>query len=286
MYHQFTFLNYPTNMSDSSAKRTVQHPHAGIPVEFATDISENAFNKVVESFYEGVSKFNNWLYQCLEDKSVSITSIRIDSVTMFGPKLIGFIYLTANMTRNGKPLPGVVFIRGDAVACLVIVKTPSISGFSANYHMVLVDEFKAPTGKVITQTPAGMLNNGTIKGAMMAEIEEETGIVVSSEVVIPLSECEKNALPIGKLIDLESSFYPSQGGCDEKIHCYAYIVEMSSKKLNELHGRQTGRADENENITVRVVSLSNSSIRETQDSKLIVCASALKDAGYTFYFSN
>ncbi len=51
----------------------------------------------------------------------SVTGITFQSVDMFGPR-IGFVKFMATSTYNGKPVPGIAFGRGAAVAILVVLR--------------------------------------------------------------------------------------------------------------------------------------------------------------------
>jgi len=66
---------------------------------------------------------------------------------MFGPN-VGFINIEADITLQGKKLPGFIFIRGDAVAMLLLV----------NKKMVLTRQFRAPYGQFLLEAPAGMID--------------------------------------------------------------------------------------------------------------------------------
>lgn len=56
----------------------------------------------------------------MEAHEVSITKITMLMVYMFGSN-VGFINVETEACYQGKRLPGFVFIRGDAVAVLVLV---------------------------------------------------------------------------------------------------------------------------------------------------------------------
>ncbi len=69
------------------------------------------------------------------------------SVEMFG-KNIGFINMRAITTESGKPLPSYVFLRGGAVAILLIV----------NNKLLLVRQYRVPIQKYVLEAPAGMID--------------------------------------------------------------------------------------------------------------------------------
>lgn len=85
-------------------------------------------------------------------------------------------------------LPGFTFIRGDAVAILLLV----------NGKMVLVEEFRVPVGKMMLGAPAGMVDESNhFAGVAAKELKEECGIEIDD------SEMR-----------LLGSVYTSPGGCD------------------------------------------------------------------------
>jgi ADP-sugar diphosphatase len=51
-------------------------------------------------------------------------------------------------TEDGKPLPGYVFLRGDAVTVLLLV----------NKKMLLVRQYRVPVQRYNLEAPAGMLD--------------------------------------------------------------------------------------------------------------------------------
>ena len=58
-------------------------------------------------------------------------------VYMFGKANVGFINLDVEAYQNDKKLPGFAFIRGGAVAVLLLV----------NGTMLVTRQFRVPTGK-------------------------------------------------------------------------------------------------------------------------------------------
>jgi 8-oxo-dGTP pyrophosphatase MutT (NUDIX family) len=232
---------------------------------FAKSIDTTVQDKVLADVSNSNSKLAKWLANC-EKNNINIENVHIDAVTMFGPN-VGFVYLTANATDiNGKILPGTAFIRGGAVCCLLLIKNSD----TKDYFMVVVEEIKVPVGASVIQTPAGMKDSdNNIRGKIIDEIKEETGIVVSNNLVY---HKEIDHLQSNTLIQFDG-FYPSQGGCDEFIDVFAYVTELTSSQLEKVNGRQLGNANENEMIKVHVKSLEWSVIDKIQDSKLLVAAS-------------
>lgn len=66
---------------------------------------------------------------------------------MFGEK-VGFVNMRAHTKKEGFPNPAYVFLRGPAVAILVIV----------NDKILLVEQFRTPVQEILLEAPAGMLD--------------------------------------------------------------------------------------------------------------------------------
>lgn len=253
----------------------VTHPKTGILITFSSGISTDVINKVVESLSQPNSKFNKWYFKCIEN-NIDIRSVKIDAVTMFGPN-IGFLYLTADSrviknkeTEEMQQLPGVTFIRGDAVCCLFVIKNTT----DDTYNMVLVEQARVPISERCLETPAGMLDGSNqFGGTMVKEIKEETKIDISGHGFMSKHQVENATnLPFHTLIEL-GEFIPSQGGCDERLKVFAYVCEKSQKEIEEINERITGEVSEHEHIIVRVQDLTWKNIDATNDSKLLVAAS-------------
>jgi 8-oxo-dGTP pyrophosphatase MutT (NUDIX family) len=272
MYKLYNTIRY---YAGYSVINSIIHPVTGMPITFSSGITEDVVNKVVESFSLPNSKFNKWYFKCM-DNDINIKSVKIDAVTMFGPN-IGFLYLTADSsviknkdTEEMQELPGVTFIRGDAVCCLFVIKNTTYD----TYNMVLVEQARVPISERCLETPAGMLDGSKqFGGTMVKEIKEETKIDISGHAYMTKSQVENASnLSFHTLMEL-GEFIPSQGGCDERLKVFAYACEKTDKEIKEINDRITGEASEHEHIIVRVQDLTWKNIDTTNDSKLLVAAS-------------
>jgi hypothetical protein len=73
---------------------------------------------------------------------------------MFGER-VGFISLKAMTFKDGFSLPNYVFLRGPAVAILMLV----------NNKLLVVEQYRVPVQQTVTEAPAGMLDeNGDFVG--------------------------------------------------------------------------------------------------------------------------
>ena len=179
-------------------------------------------------------KFKNW-FEKIDHIALDLQSITITDVDWFcaptaiAPEKLGFLKLTAKVfdRKTGKPVSGIAFIRGDAVAVLIRVVVESTA------HFIMCRQLRFPVGGYTLEAPAGMMDaNADISGVMMKEIAEETGLVVPN---------------VAELIDL-GRIIPSAGGCDESIHLFAWNIELSKEVFDEITRKIHGAAGENETI--------------------------------------
>ena len=106
---------------------------------------------------------------------------------MFGEN-VGFINLRAATEKDGFHLPAYLFLRGHAVAVLMLV----------NGKLLLVEQYRVPVQQTMLEAPAGMIDeSGDFTGVAAKEIEEETGIKITKDRLHPLG-----------------SYFPSCGGSD------------------------------------------------------------------------
>jgi len=171
------------------------------------------------------------------DKSLlDIKGIRIDAVKWFcnptspDPNKLGFIYMEILATdkRNGKPVPGVVFLRGGAVAVYLRVVV------EGKKYVVLTRQIRAPIGGLLDEIPAGMMDDKScFAGVAIKEIQEETGLVAPS---------------ITSLIPLGSPIIPSAGGCDEEIQLYFWETRIKPEIMGKMKLKIFGAPEENESI--------------------------------------
>jgi ADP-sugar diphosphatase len=234
---------------------------------FNSDIPDNVQSVVVSSLSDNNTVCGKWLASCANN-NITIRSIHFDTIKMFGPK-IGFLFLTSKaIDQLGNEVPGIVFMRGNSVCCLFIVKE---SG-TRNYFMVSVEQIRVPIGKSILETAAGMMDESfNIKGKMIDEIKEELHINVSNN-CIHYKDITSTNPPLNTLVQYDG-FYPSPGGCDEFINVFSYITEMTSDELKLIHNTSSGNSDEYENIKIHVSPLTWKNIDDTCDAKMIIAAS-------------
>ena len=102
----------------------------------------------------------------------------------------------------------------------------------------------------------------TFSGSAAREIAEETGLTVTSDQLICMTDLmlessisPSSAESSSSVEHLNKAMYPSPGGSDEYIPLFLHQRRVSRAQLEEWQGRLTGLRDQGEKITVKIVSL-------------------------------
>lgn len=204
----------------------------------------------------------------------ALKSIEIQTVDIFSGDRVGFLKFKADVSNDeGEHLAGSVFMRGGSVAMLIILRSSSSSsrregedeGEGEEYAILTVQP-RVPAGSLsFVELPAGMIDDsGTFAGAAAKEIEEETGLKISSDELVDLTqlvastrsptsndqdEAEEEKEP------LQHAMYPSPGGSDEFIPLFLARKTMPAAEIDALKGKLTGLRDHGEKITLEIVRL-------------------------------
>jgi len=91
-----------------------------------------------------------------------------------------------------------------------------------------------------------MIDDGNFTGAAAKELEEETGLKIQEDKLIPLTGS-------GKKGEDAVGVYSSAGLLDEELRFFAHIEEIDEKALEEWKGKLTGLRDEGEKIKLGVM---------------------------------
>lgn len=181
--------------------------------------------------------FKNWC--ATVDPEVTIKSITIQGVDMFGSR-VGFLkFESVAVDKDGDKIAGIVFMRGGSVAILVVISCKD----DGKEYTILTTQPRVPTGKhALEELPAGMLDgSGDFVGVAAKELKEETGLSVNKADLVDMT---KNA---------GGPMYPSAGGCDEAISLFLYKVTMSRSEVDALCGKCTGVIEAGEKIKLKVI---------------------------------
>lgn len=203
-------------------------------------------------------KFTKWVSEI--GPTIVPSELVIHHIKMFGPVNVGFITFELNCThrtakdKKGNPmvLPGFVFLRGDSVACLILIGEKE----TGRLLFLTVVQTRVASGKECEEGPAGMCDRSVHKftGPMMQEIREETGIEVELSEIIYLGDVEA-----------------SPGGTAEILKLHMVEKTMTSAEIAQLQGKQITNGDEHIRVNIRPFTLKH--VNATRDPK-VMCAVA------------
>ena len=193
------------------------------------------------------SQFDEWLKQM--DPRFIIIKIIVQAVDRRFDGGLLFAKLNAEVNDiDGNHIHGALFMRGAAVAILVVLKS------NGKKWIVLTSQPRFPVGVFDSvEIPAGMMDDkGDFISTAVREIEEETGIIVDNNNLTYLDE-----------------FITSGGGSDERIKLYSCEIETSEDEIKEMNGKTTGVAHEHERLTVIIVPFDDFP-KHTRDPKALL----------------
>jgi hypothetical protein len=210
--------NSSTKDGRLTASRQVANTQAslnynGILIKAAHDHITSKLQAIVDA-----PKFKKWLDDFNRDE-IEFIEFTVTDVDFFGPPVpnkLGFVkgYGLALDKGTGEPIPAIAFLRGDAVAVLIVVRVKE-TGLN---HIMLCKQLRFPSGGSLVEACAGMIDHQTrnVVGVAFNEVKEETGFILNEEDLISLG-----------------SIRPSGGGCDEIIHLYAWETEITQSEHDE-----------------------------------------------------
>ncbi|KAJ2400000.1 hypothetical protein GGI23_002310 [Coemansia sp. RSA 2559] len=232
-----------TEIHLAKARRTVR-------LECPAQIASTASLSEIQRF----PPFAHWISALDSDDNhddiVVVKGITIQSVDRFKSGKIGFLKfstLAYHMPDNTE-IPGIVFLRGGAVAVLIILRPASSSASSSDTnqdHVVLTEQprLAVPDFRML-ELPAGMLDgDGAFAGSAAREIQEETGLTIEPHELVDLTAHTQRGL------------YPSPGACDEFIRLFACLKHVTPAQLDDLRDRLSGLRKDGEFINVRLAPL-------------------------------
>lgn len=184
--------------------------------------------------------FKEWCLKIGQNQRIVISSILIQSVDMFGPR-VGFMKFKAETTVDRKAVPGIVFMRGGAVAILVDLKC------GEERHTLLVCQPRVSVAEdALPEIPAGMLDgDGNFAGVAAKEMKEETGIEIRENDLIDMTSKVYG--------DKYPGMYPTCGGSDEFNRLFLFRKEVTKEEIATMEGKLTGVAEEGEQIKLKII---------------------------------
>ena len=209
-----------------------------MPIEytFSPEILEEDRTVILES-----SLFQTWLVR--SQKKFVVSKIHFSSVDFRQKKHSPlFIKLTATASLpDGKPVHGIVLIRGNAVGILVVLWC------EGKPYLLLVRQPRfAISEPESLEIPAGILDwSSDYRQVALSELKEEAMMDAKDEELIDLTGFYTD----GKL----DGHAGSCGLLDERIRLVAIERTVSSEELKRLDGRKQEYTDENEWIRTVVL---------------------------------
>ena len=176
-------------------------------------------------------------------KKFVISKIHFSSVDFrFNRHVPLFVKLTATATLpDGKPVHGIVLVRGDAVGVLVVLRA------EGKPYLLLVRQPRfAISEPESLEMPAGILDwSSDFRKVALSELKEEAMIDAKDEELIDLT-----GFYTGGTLDGHAG---SCGLLDERIRLYAIERTVTLDELHRLDGRNQEYTNENEWIRTVVL---------------------------------
>jgi hypothetical protein len=186
-------------------------------------------------------KLQFWLDE-FDFNALQFTEFKITDADFFGsidPNRLGFYKGIGKVVNNKtkEPIPAIAFNRGECVACLLVVTVKETN----QKYVVMCEQLRFAAGRHMKELPAGMKDSRTrsLKGPILDELRQETGIVVNEDDV--------------GLTKLGKKIYPSPGACDEAIDLWLYETDVTEEKMNEMLINTFGCAEEYEKIKLHII---------------------------------
>jgi ADP-sugar diphosphatase len=184
-----------------------------VPVTVSAGVTDEEAAMAIAS-----GPFTTWYQRCEEEtdgKRIDIHSVEIQSVDLFGARVVGFVKIKADCTlvdgetHHEHRLPGICFLRGNAVAIFFALYCED-----GQVYSLLVDQPRIPIGRVsCLEIPAGMIDNEneSIAGIAVKEMEEECGIKI--KVRYEISQTILLLHQLSSISPLYSQSYPAVRSC-------------------------------------------------------------------------
>ncbi|NLP01403.1 MAG: NUDIX hydrolase [Fibrobacter sp.] len=189
-------------------------------------MTPDKFDRKIRNWISDVSKAG-----CTVNKVETISEIRKKN----GDLLFALLDIDVR-SPEGVRLPNIAFIRGHA--CLIVTLLKNKDTGEEKYLMVR--QRRIGNGQLSLEFPAGMLDEESDAGqVIIRELQEETGLEVLPNEIFPLTD---------KIL------YSSAGACDEGIYYFGCIKELDNNQFCSFRGRKGGNPEENEDITVVLMS--------------------------------
>lgn len=222
----------------SSARVTAAVGGRRVPVTWGEGVTEAEVHDALAS-----RKFQDWADGM--DAGLRLESVHLQGVDRFGAN-VGFVKLRATVHRADDPhqrnVPGIVLLRGHAVAILVVLHC------AGQRYALLTSQARPAAGAAhMVEAVAGMIDEDrNFAGVAAKELEEEAGITVHEDDLVPLSSAAFGDAA-------RSGVFMSPGLLDEAISLFALQRHVTPGTLDRLLAREGGLRDEGELIRLVAV---------------------------------
>ncbi|KAL2262528.1 hypothetical protein VTK26DRAFT_1058 [Humicola hyalothermophila] len=256
---------------------TFQHPTYNIPIALPPGLSQEQLL--------GFHPFTSWLSTLqaslasqranpahpFHPDPYTLRAVTVQAYDLFGRvphTRLGFLKLTSHVANAaGETLPASVFLRGPAVAMLVMLipeddgagpgEGKKVGEEEERYVLLTVQPRIAAGSLEFVELPAGMVDEeGEFVGTAAREIQEELGMEIDKDALVCLSDLVEGGDGAGtNEPPLPKGVYPSAGGCDEYIPIYMHERRIPRAQLAEWEGKLTGLREHGEKITLKLVKM-------------------------------
>ena len=218
----------------------------GMRIEYPRNMDERLLRN-----FAPLAEWQDKITRGLLAEGAVVHGVSVRDAYLFGPR-IGFLLMDVCAHMHGVALPGAVLLRGTSVAVLLWYRLAN------EVHVVLVRQPRVATGRATWEVPAGMADgNGTLRGQMFTEIEEETGLTLN----------------VHDLQAVDAAPYTSCGLLDETLQLYTMQIPPNTLTATP-EDKPRGNAAEGELIT-NVCAVPLSDPRTLEDGKLRILLSAM-----------
>ena len=182
----------------------------------------------------------------MEDNTFGLVETQLSTENIYSGKVIDFTLDKVRLPDGNTANREVIKVK-EAVAILAI--TPE-------NKVILVEQFRYPTGKVLLEIPAGKIENEDVATAALRELAEETGYT-------------------GDKVEYITKFYPTPGFCNEIIH----LVKVECTRRNDYLNYY--KPDDDEFINIKEFFIPDAidliDNNEIEDAKTLIALLHLKD---------
>lgn len=233
--HVYGYIHIRTSTFYNRYLKPCYFTHRGIQIITTNPRVRPSFEVICKS-----PKFIKWLNKFPLDQ-FDLVSIDITDVDWFSkkpnPEKLGFLKFTCEVySKNGDPVDGIVFLRGDSVGILIIPEDEN-----GKQYVLLTEQPRIPTCGMKEEIVAGMVDATTgqtiINDVLTKEILEETGLILDTN--------DPTYQQIG-------CYTLSGGGCDENIYLAVWRPTIDSKMITDMRIRTYGEEGSNEKIRLKI----------------------------------